>query len=131
MFRHSEIQAILRKRRLRKERKDAGEESEEEGAVAETPADAASPAAAPSTTAEQAKKKPHKWATSSARTKARNRKHRDNYQLKKRRMRLGQGQEKKDGAGVKEEDEESDEWDPWHQANGPDTNKEEPLELDY
>jgi hypothetical protein len=131
MFRHSEIQSILRKRRLRKERRDAGEESEEEGAVAETRGDAASPASAPSTVVEQAQPKPHQWATSSARTKAKNKKNRNKYKLKKRRIRLGQGGEDGGGASVKEESEESDEWDPWHQANGPDSNKEEPLELDY
>jgi hypothetical protein len=131
MFRHSEIQSILRKRRLQKEQRDAGEESEEEGAVAETPGETASPASAPTTSVDQAQPKPHQWATSSARTKAKNKKNRNKYKLKKRRIRLGQGGEDGGGASVKAESEESDEWDPWHQANGPDTNKEEPLELDY
>ena len=30
-----------------------------------------------------------------------------------------------------DEDEESDEWDPWHQANGPDAQKADALDLDY
>lgn len=130
MFRHSEIQAILRKRRLEKERREAGEVSEDEGEATDVPGAAASPAPAPATTAEQPPPK-HKWATSSARTKAKNKRNREKYKIKKRRMRLGQGPEQRNESSAKDESEESDEWDAWHQANGPDTYKEEPLELDY
>jgi hypothetical protein len=30
-----------------------------------------------------------------------------------------------------DEDGESDEWDPWHQANGPDAQKDATVDLDY
>ncbi|KAH3914437.1 hypothetical protein HBH56_089240 [Parastagonospora nodorum] len=126
MFRHSEIQAILRKRRLRRE---AGELSEE-GEVETEPKDAASSASA-STPGHTTRPKAQQWATSSDRTKKRNKKNRDKYKVKKREMKLERERTKKDGRLSPYHESESDEWDPWHQANGPDVQKEDKLELDY
>jgi hypothetical protein len=131
MFRHSEIQAILRQRRLRREE---GELSEEGELASESPRNAASPAPAhtnltPSGPATQPAKQ--QWTTSSARTKAKNKKNRNKYRLKQRTEKLRQEQALKEGHPPKDEDEESDEWDPWHQANGPDVQKDDTIELDY
>lgn len=126
MFRHSEIHAILRKRRLRRE---AGELSEEGEATSE-PKAAASPAPVP--TLEHADKpKMQQWVTSSERTKKRNRRHREKYRVKKKELKLERERAQKNGRLSPYEDSESDEWDPWHQANGPDAQKEEALDLDY
>lgn len=133
MFRHSEIQAELRKRRLQRERRDAGEVSEE-GEATDDAGDAngaASPASTSTTKTQQAQPRKHQWATSSARTKAKNKKNRNKYKIKKRGIRLQQEREQNHGRIVKDDDEESDEWDPWHQANGPDVHKEECFDLDY
>lgn len=131
MFRHSEIQAVLRKRRLQRERTDTGELSEEGEAEDDTKDathDSASPA---STSTNTAQPKAHQWATSSARTKAKNKKNRDKYKIKKRGIRLQRERERSEHHRLEEQDDQSDEWDPWHQANGPDVQKEEALELDY
>jgi hypothetical protein len=127
MFRHSEIQAILRKRRLRRE---AGELSEEGEAEEKTPQNIASPASALASEP-VAKPKTQQWATSSARTKRRNKRNRDKYRIKKRETRVERERAQKEGRLSPYEDSESDEWDPWHQANGPDAQKQEPLDLDY
>ncbi|KAJ4372399.1 hypothetical protein N0V83_004173 [Neocucurbitaria cava] len=144
-FRRSEIQTILRRRRQRRE---DGEVSEDDGAPA-TPTSAVDcpgslliGAVAPdaSTLAGQSgaslvegkdkvqsgrvEKPKQQWATSSARTKARNKKHNKNYRRKKK-------EERKKKEAKEAEDDESDEWDPWHQANGPDVQKEAPVDLDY
>jgi hypothetical protein len=131
MFRHSDIQAILRRRRLRREEGDLSEEGE---AASDSPRNPTSLAPAPmDPTASGSAVQPAKqqWATSSARTKARNKRNRDKYKVKKRNERLRQEQVPKKGRPSQEEDEESDEWDPWHQANGPDVQKDEAIELDY
>ncbi|KAF2830993.1 hypothetical protein CC86DRAFT_377916 [Ophiobolus disseminans] len=130
MFRHSEIQAILRKRRLQRERREAGEVSEE-GEASDDAKDAASLASAPTNSVQPVQPKSQQWATSSARTKAKNKRNRDRYKIKKRQMRLNREQKQSESPQVKQGDEESDEWDPWHQANGPDVLKEEALDLDY
>ena len=137
MFRHSEIQAILRKRRLRRE---DGEVSEDGDAAAspipisgsEVTPDATTPSEPVDTTSKitdkvqtgRVEKPKTQWATSSARTKARNRKHNKNYRRKKKEDRK---REEARGDG----DDESDEWDPWHQANGPDVQKDDTVDLDY
>jgi hypothetical protein len=131
MFRHSEIQAILRQRRLRREEGNLSEEGE---AVSDSPRNVARPARAsmdPTASGPAAQPAKQQWATSSARTKARNKKNRDKYRLKKRNERLQQEQVQKEGRPSRDEDDESDEWDPWHQANGPDVQKDEAIELDY
>jgi hypothetical protein len=130
MFRHSEIQAILRQRRLRREGGDASEEGE---ASSESPRDAASPAQAlphPTPSGHAAQPAKQQWATSSARTKAKNKKHRNKYRMKKKTERLQKERAQKEGRPLQDDD-ESDEWDPWHQANGPDVQKDDALDLDY
>ncbi|KAF2030028.1 hypothetical protein EK21DRAFT_100768 [Setomelanomma holmii] len=135
MFRHSEIQSILRKRRLRREGGDGSEEGE---AASDSARDTAGPAP-PSNDRVQSgrveKLKTQQWATSSPRTKAKNKKNRINYRAKKKQLRLEKERAEKGRRhkpeGDQDEDEESDEWDPWHQANGPDAQKDDNLELDY
>lgn len=144
MFRHSEIRAILRKRRLQRESGDGSEEGE----ATSSPAPSAYQSLAATETSTSTESTNHmnrkpannqagrgqqpgkqQWATSSERTKRRNRKHRNNYRAKKREVRRLQGEP----AGEQKDDDtdESDEWDPWHQATGPDAQKDTPLELDY
>ncbi|KAF1912420.1 hypothetical protein BDU57DRAFT_559656 [Ampelomyces quisqualis] len=129
IFRNSEVQRILRTRRLRREGADISEAGKAEfSPPQDTPPPAPSilggsnPVTQPRT---------QQWATSSARTKARNKKHRDRYRMKKKGAREHREQTQKEGRPVRAEDEESDEWDPWHQANGPDAQKDHSLELDY
>ncbi|CAO2656943.1 Nn.00g057460.m01.CDS01 [Neocucurbitaria sp. VM-36] len=146
MFRHSEIQAILRKRRQQRE---DGEVSDQGGPSASpvsalgTPVspfigpvtpDAVTipgqsvPSLVESTDTVQSgrveKPKTQQWATSSARTKARNKKHNKNYRRKKK-------EDRKKREAREDGDDESDEWDPWHQANGPDVQKDDTVDLDY
>lgn len=138
MFRHSEIQAIIRKRRLRRDNDDGSEEGEVEELVVERSASVDSPASQPTPTAvaepgnvasgRVEKLKSQQWATSSARTKARNKKHRSKYKAKKKDDKLQREQARKNN---RDEDGESDEWDPWHQAKGPDVQKDDTVDLDY
>ncbi|KAJ4382996.1 hypothetical protein N0V86_002223 [Didymella sp. IMI 355093] len=145
MFRHSEIQAIIRKRRLKRENGNTSEQGEtEDGEVEESaaeasskvtsPASQATPATAPtadkvaSGRVEKLKSQSQQWTTSSPRTKARNKRNRDKYKAKKRDERFKREQNRKHN---REEDDESDEWDPWHQAKGPDVQKDDTVDLDY
>jgi hypothetical protein len=131
MFRHSEIQAIIRKRRLRQEN---GELSEEGEAESDSPQSVATPAPTLTHQVQSGrveKPRTQQWTTSSARTKAKNKKNRDNYRAKKKETRLRKERAQKEGRPERAQDEESDEWDPWHQATGPDVQKEETFELDY
>lgn len=147
MFRHSEVQAIIRKRTLRRE---DGELSEDDDASADprldtgtsvspyatTPANACSTADTGATdkvhSGRVEKPKTQQWATSSARTKAKNKKNRNKYKVKKREIRMQKEQSKENGQ-INEHDDgsESDEWDPWHQARGPDVQTAPSLDLDY
>lgn len=146
MFRHSEIQAIIRERRRQRDNGDASEEGEAtstpsavdlapthvKSALSGTIAPALS--AAPNSTDKVQsgrieKPKGQQWATSSTRTKARNKKHRNNYKLKKKAER--DKREQKRNSRKQEDGDESDEWDPWHQANGPDVQKDDTVALDY
>ena len=145
MFRHSEIQAIIRKRRLKRENGNDPEQGDvEEGEVedstaegsskVESPASQATPAAAPaadkvaSSRVEKLKSQSQQWTTSSPRTKARNKRNRDKYKAKKRDERFKREQNRKHN---RDEGDESDEWDPWHQAKGPDVQKDDTVDLDY
>jgi hypothetical protein len=146
MFRHTEIQTILRKRRLRKEN---GELSEGELDPASPALDVATPASVDSSTSMAAdtdkpqpgpveEPKKQQWATTSAKTKAKSKRKRANYAARRKERRLEKGLPRRrsgrddthndDG---EDDDDESDEWDPWHQANGPDVQKDETLDLDY
>jgi hypothetical protein len=149
MFRHSEIHATLRKRQLRKEN---GELSEGELDPASPAPNAASPASTDSmlrTEADADKTqagqveglKKQQWATNSAKSKAKNKRKRNNYAARRKTLRTERGlprrrsgrdnADSRDGDGDGDDDDESDEWDPWHQANGPDVQKDETLDLDY
>lgn len=142
IFRHSEIQEILRKRRLQREDGQLSEVKPASRDCSPHLESLVSSHTSPpmgqtlTTNAGDLKQmqscrveKPNvqKWATSSARTKKRNKQNRDNYRAKKK----AEGQKRKKASYGREDENESDEWDPWHQANGPDVQKEEALELDY
>jgi hypothetical protein len=138
MFRHSEIQAIIRKRRQQRDNAEGSEKGEVKESVTEgsSKVDSPAPQTTPSTASEAGKVasgrveklKSQQWTTSSPRTKAKNKRNRDKYKAKKRDERL-----KREHARNKDRDEaeESDEWDPWHQAKGPDVQKDDTVDLDY
>jgi hypothetical protein len=138
MFRHSEIQTIIRKRRQLRDNGHESEEGEVEESVVSDSAMIESPASlSTSTTIPDAERvisgrveklKSQQWTTSSPRTKAKNKRNRDKYKAKKRDERFKREQARKN---EHDEDEESDEWDPWHQAKGPDVQKDETVDLDY
>lgn len=145
MFRHSEIQAIIRKRRLERENGNGSEEHEDdEGEIAESAADGSTRGESPASQATHAaapasnyvasgridklKSQSQQWTASSPRTKARNKRNRDKYKAKKRDERVKREQTRKHNHN---EDDESDEWDPWHQAKGPDVQKDDTADLDY
>ena len=138
MFRHSEIQAIIRKRRQQRDNSNGSEEGEAEESTVEETAKAGSPASQPTpavvseadkVASDRVEKlKSQQWTTSSPRTKAKNKRNRDKYKAKKRDERFKREQARKHG---RDDDEESDEWDPWHQAKGPDVQKDDTVDLDY
>ncbi|KAL6704738.1 hypothetical protein ACN47E_007659 [Coniothyrium glycines] len=140
IFRHTEIQTILRKRRLKREEGElsaAGDTQAEAPALADngesmsaapTPSDNVStpnlgnPEEGPLGATE--KPRVQQWTKSSTRTKERNKRNRNKYKKKKREER--QRREAEDA-----DNDVSDEWDPWHQANGPDVQKHDTVDLDY
>ena len=139
MFRHSEIQAIIRKRRHQRDNGDNGSEDGEavesvveEAAETDSVASLSTPTTVPDSdkvaSGRVEKPKIQQWATSSEKTKRRNRRNRDRYQAKKRDEKSKREQTRKSN---REEDDESDEWDPWHKANGPDVQKDDTVDLDY
>lgn len=152
LFRNTEIQEILRQRDSKLQDREQGEHMDENPTATLQSSQAATnkPASSDlSLSADAALHKPAaktvndalgrvsagrvekpkapQWATSSARTKAKNRRHRDKYRAKKKKLEKEQVMRHSRPEG----DDESDEWDPWHQANGPDAQKEDPLDLDY
>ncbi|CAE7002207.1 hypothetical protein P3342_001557 [Pyrenophora teres f. teres] len=141
MFRHSEIQAILRKRRLRKEDgeiSDAGPTSTVPALVSAPTKDSSLRMTENVDTAQSdAIEKPkQQWATTSAASKAKAKRKRDKYAKRRKEKRLERGLPRRRGGrngadGDDSSDEESDEWDPWHQAHGPDVQKDDTLDLDY
>ncbi|KZM18540.1 uncharacterized protein EKO05_0002346 [Ascochyta rabiei] len=138
MFRHSEIQAIIRKRRQQRDNGDGSEEGEAEDSVAEASTKGNSPASQSHlamvpepgkvVSGRVDKLKTQQWTVSSPRTKAKNKRNRDKYKAKKRDERHKREQARKKNH---DEDEESDEWDAWHQAKGPDVQKDDTVDLDY
>jgi hypothetical protein len=130
MFRHSEIHAILRQRRLRRENGETSEDDKQAG-TQQIPSSAVGGADQAPSGIEEPKKQ--QWATTSARTKAKTKRKREKYKPRRKELQKERGlpPRKKGRTGGNREDEESDEWDPWHQANGPDNQKEEALDLDY
>jgi len=142
MFRHSEIQAILRKRRLRKEN---GEHSDADSTpaipVPLSPAQDSSLHMAESvdkTQSDVIEKPKQQWATTSAASKAKAKRKRNKYAKRRKERRLERGLPRRrgghngtDGDDSGDSDEESDEWDAWHQARGPDVQKDDTMDLDY
>ena len=143
MFRHSEIQSILRKRRLQKENGEISDHS----VCADLPVDMSialpTQEETPNTfgdvdqsqTKEPEKANNQQWAMTSAKSKAKAKRKRDRYAKRRKEVRLQKGLPRRrsgrNDAGSDESDDESDEWDPWHQANGPDAQKDDTLDLDY
>lgn len=147
LFRHSEIQRMLLERRRVREAEESVhgdpspeatmEDGEVEGSGQSTPmsisSDDEQSQAAP------AEKPQQKWTATSEKTRARNaknrKKNRKNHRERKKAERKKLEQDEKDARRRAEREEvlgeESDEWDPWHQANGPDAQKEDAVDLDY
>lgn len=168
LFRHTEIQTILRERRRKREAEAELQAQSTSEQIVET-ADAVSShpeagghtkhkslldaleapkpnytAVSPSnSTANSTSKnggekgvqsgrveKQSQWKTSNERQKRKNAKNR----RVNRKLRNQERKRRREGSmipGQTEEDEESDEWDPWHQANGPDALKDTTIDLDY
>lgn len=146
MFRHSEIQTVIRKRRNKEQVDDLSDHhvilDVSTAAAAEanvSPRDVDESLSSVSTPTSEIRtanvayidkvpaekvdaRKVQQWATSSARTKARNKKHRDKYKRKKQEARRKREEGDADA---------SDEWDAWHQAKGPDNQKDVRVELEY
>jgi hypothetical protein len=134
MFRHSEIHAMLRKRRLQKE----NGETPKSNPVLVSPAPISPPTQADvdkTQPDESAEPKKQQWATTSVTTKAKAKRKRDRYAKRRKERRLERGlprrRSARDGADGSDSDDGSDEWDAWHQANGPDVQKDDTLDLDY
>lgn len=68
------------------------------------------------------------WTKVSAKTKMQKARHRKNH---RKNQLARKKEEKRMKRERKTEDSESDEWDPWHQANGPDVQKDDTVDLDY
>jgi hypothetical protein len=106
LFRHTEIQTIIRERIRKRENGGSPEPDSKQHSSGSTP----------STGGDKVQdgcvQKGTNWTKISAKSRAKNSKRRKRYQ-----------------ASLKEK--KSDEWDPWHQANGPDVQKDTPVDLDY
>jgi hypothetical protein len=152
LFRHTEIQMILRERRRKRDAEEfsEGEATPEPNAgkpseIGHEPEDGelpSTPSYRPSATAPSTKSGPHnkvqtgrvekqsQWKTTNAkqqRKNARSRKaNREKKKIEKKKHHNGSAV-----SGQAEDDGESDEWDPWHQANGPDNQKDNTVDLDY
>ncbi|PVI08272.1 hypothetical protein DM02DRAFT_648325 [Periconia macrospinosa] len=147
MFRHTEIQTILRERRRRLEEGESLQSitSAAPPVTSEIPdldqpigSPAPSDESTPMSISSEDEKEPsaptkepeQRWTAISAKTRARNAKNR-NKSRKNYRARKKEARKLKEHEMRKAKDEESDEWDPWHQANGPDNQKDETIDLDY
>ena len=144
LFRHTEIQTIIRERE--RERECRQERSGSSGSVSapkqsmesssQVLSDPQPNASAGHGHAEKCGRgdrvqhgrveKESQWTVASAKTKLRNAKNRKRY-----RENLRQREKERKRRRDRSEDEESDEWDPWHQANGPDAQKDTTVDLDY
>jgi hypothetical protein len=115
LFRHTEIQTIIRERLRKRENGGSPEPDSKHQSTGSTPG------AGGDKVQDGGVEKGTNWTKLSAKSRAKNSKRRKRYQAslkEKKKMK-------------KYEDEESDEWDPWHQANGPDVQKDDPVDLDY
>lgn len=120
-LRHSEIHAILRKRRKQRH----GSDESEDGELSPQQGESTVPTGDIPAILEKPKQQ---WTTSSARTKAKNKRNRNKYRAKKKEQeRLNRERARH----AEKEADDSDEWDPWHQAHGPDVQQDDKLDLDY
>ena len=74
-----------------------------------------------------------RWVQRSDNSKKKQKRKNANYRrnLRKRREKKQKDAENETKAGGLEKDVESDEWDPWRQATGPDAQKDTTVDLDY
>jgi hypothetical protein len=147
MFRHTEIQTILRKRRRRREEgksihgppsppsvstKTEVLNRDERSASTSPSLQQGTPISVVSDVDKvqsgRVEKSQQKWTAVGEKSRARNAKNRKKNRANHR-ARKKEEQKKKDKEML--EAEESDEWDPWHQANGPDVQKDHTVDLDY
>jgi hypothetical protein len=147
MFRHTEIQTILRERRRRREEgrplyeapappsppkmQDVADQGEPDNSMSPAPGQST-----PSSTISGAdkvqngrmEKSKYQWTAVGEKSRARNAKNRNknraNHRARKKEERKRKEKEDREAG-------ESDEWDPWHQANGPDAQKDTTVDLDY
>ncbi|PSN63351.1 hypothetical protein BS50DRAFT_637850 [Corynespora cassiicola Philippines] len=160
IFRHSEIQAILRERRRQRDGNASPKPETAPMDVADSPkqhapqapvigrpdvdetTNMASPLSQATGTPTSADdgvihgriEKPGfstpNYTKVGARSRAQNAKKRNNYRKKERALKKEREKEARKNRR-NQEAEESDEWDPWHQATGLDAIKDEKVELDY
>ncbi|KAF2875014.1 hypothetical protein BDV95DRAFT_603787 [Massariosphaeria phaeospora] len=151
MFRHSEIQIIIRERRRKREasRSPSPEPESTPMELAESSSQAPtrfecetpdSPRPNPAEVNQGADRVQHgrvekpqqQWTKLGPKSKARNaknrKKNRVNHRARKKEEKKKKREPQRDEEGS---DEESDEWDAWHQANGPDAQKDTAVDLDY
>jgi len=146
MFRHTEIQTILRDRRRRREEgeplhaiysprsppsKPEVSDKRELGTSASPPEHSTPTLSTPGTNKVQSgrvEKPKQQWTAVGEKSRARNAKNRKKNRANHR-ARKKEEQKKQDQEMLKAE--ESDEWDPWHQANGPDVQKDTTVDLEY
>jgi hypothetical protein len=166
MFRHTEIQTILRERRRRKE---AGLSLEAENMppkpaeepvpvhlafdgssvpnaqtpkspVQDPPTGSSTPVAAQASTEKKdfdngvkdsRVEKKSQWRL---RSKEHQKRRNTNYRRNKKQKKIEAKKQSREGSmasGQTGDNSESDEWDPWHQANGPDAQKDDTAALEY
>jgi hypothetical protein len=146
MFRHTEIQTILRERRRRREEGESlhiistrpSPPSKQQVSGKRDPDTLARPSEQSTPTCNdldtdeleicRVEKPKQQWTAVSEKSRARNaknrKKNRQNHRARKK-----EEQKRKEQEMLKAE--ESDEWDPWHQANGPDVQNDTTVDLEY
>ena len=142
MFRHSEIQTILRKRRHRLENEEpifSDSESEQALKNSSKPVQASSPAkvgqhSQMDRVQHGRVEKDDRWTKMCGKTKEKTqRKNAKNRKAHRKRKKEEKKKKWNENTAYEQmdEDSESDEWDPWHQAKGPDVQKDTTVDLDY
>lgn len=153
MFRHTEIQTILRERRRRLEVGDSFHDDTSPPLLPRIPKSSTRhvPSASPAPLDEDTpmdissedekvgsapvEKPKQQWTIISAKTREKNararKRNRANYRARKKAEEKERKRKQRDPGRQVEDEQESDEWDPWHQANGPDVVKDDTVDLDY
>lgn len=133
IFRHTEIQNIIRERRRRREgglpMNIADKSQQKTSARTSSLTSSPKPEGEDKIVDGQAEKL-NQWTKTSETTKTKRNKARKRYRQNKK-GRRGNGQNNNGRRSGDYEDSESDEWDPWKQATGPDAQKDTAVELDY